>query len=237
MSREVGSRTVYVIGSLENPVKIGIADRVKRRLAELQTGHPDLLVVHHQVKVPWDLAEKIEAAAHAELMDRHRFGEWFNVHKDEAAEVVDRLKVKLLLERQKWARRNGDLIDSLQAEYELSTEARDAACEYRDKLDARSEEYVTYANGYVLKSCGMAAYAAFSIVIAQRKPLSGLEGRDLQKARLALVKALNALADFDQLYRELRADRDWERKWAAHYRGLNVTAPGSTLARLRREAA
>lgn len=222
MSREVGSRTVYVIGSSENPVKIGVADRIKRRLAELQTGHPDLLVVHHQVKVPWDLAEKIEAAAHQDLKARHRHGEWFNVHKDEAAEVVDRLKAKLLAERRIWANRDGDLIDSLEVEYELRPGARNAVCDYRDKIDERDQEYVTHANGFVLKSCGMAAYAAFSIVIAQRKPLSGLQGRELQKARAALVTALNALADFEELFRELRQDRDWERKWAAHIRQRNA---------------
>jgi len=224
MSREVGSRSVYVIGVAENPVKIGIAERVPRRLAELQTGCPDPLTVHHTFKVPFDLAQKIEAAAHEELREHRRIGEWFNVHKDEAVEVLARLRAKFLDERRVDARLKGDLIDRLAAHYELHVDARDAVLEYRDFQDRKVEDYVTHANGFILKECGMAAYAAFSIVIAQRKPLSGLGGKELRKAELALVRAINTLVDFDRKYREIRADRDWKRKWAAYMRSRNAQA-------------
>lgn len=222
MSREVGSRSVYVIGSSENPVKIGIADRVTRRLAELQTGCPDQLIVHHTFKVPFDLAQKIEAAAHEELKEHRRLGEWFNIHKDDAAAVVERLRARMLEARMVDARLKGDLIDRLEARYELNVLARNAVCDYRDRLDANETGYFTHANGFILKQCGMAPYAAFSIVIAQRKPLSGLEGNELIKAELALVKALNSLVEFDELYREYRGVLDWEKTWATLFREKNA---------------
>lgn len=198
MSADVGSRLVYVIGAESNPVKIGIADRIKVRLSQLQIGCPDKLHVHHVVKVPFVLAEEIEAAAHRELSEHHRRGEWFNVDKAKAAEVVDRLKAAMLAEFQ-WATRVGswDLITRLRTAYELRNDVRAAVWDYRDRMEA-GESYPAHANGYILKNAGMAAYATFSLVIAQRKPIYGMTLRPSErtKAEAALVKAMNCLAEF-----------------------------------------
>lgn len=212
MSREVGSRSVYVIGVTENPVKIGIADRVTRRLMELQIGCPDQLQIHHTFKVPFDLAQKIEAAAHEELRPAHRIGEWFNIHKDDAAEVLERLKARFLEARRIDARLNGDLLDRLAARYELSRNARDIVCDYRERSEKPGDKYVAHANGFILDRCGMAAYAAFSIVIAQRKPLGGLKGRDLDKAEAALVTAINTLVEFDNKAKAAVRDRALDKR-------------------------
>lgn len=209
---------MYVIGASDCPVKIGIADRVVRRLAELQTGCPDKLFVHHTFKVPFDMASVIEAAAHEALKEHHRHGEWFNVDKDVAAETIARLRAERIESRQVDARLNGDLIDRLAACYEISPGARRACVDYRERIDERDNEYVTHANGYILKECGMAAYAAFSLVIAQRNRLTGLRGHELTKAEIALTKAINALVEFDAKYSEIRADKHWKRKYAAYFR-------------------
>lgn len=202
MSRELGSRIVYVIGTGDSPVKIGLAERIKIRLTQLQVGCPDLLTVHHITRVPWQVAETIEARAHAALAEHHRRGEWFNVDKAVAAATVERIKRQVLPEYQ-WSIRkdDGDLFARLASRYELRRDARAAVWEYRDIAGRGLEGYIGHANGYVLKTAGMAAYAVFSLVIAQQKNLDSLTPRQRGKAEGHLATALNRLCEFRDEYR------------------------------------
>jgi hypothetical protein len=217
MRGEVNSRSVYVIGVGDCPVKIGLADNIASRLSTLQVGCPDELVLHHSVKLPWAIAQDVETAAHRELRDRNRRGEWFDIHFAEAIVVVDRLKEEMLREHQYRVRQDGDLIDRLHTLYELPVDARKRVLQYRDAADA-NRKIAAHANGYVLEKCGTAAYAAFSLVIAQRKPISGLKPAEARRCDDALAKAIRSLVEFYDLYGEKLADSTMERRRRAIYR-------------------
>ena len=70
-------RFIYVIGPLEGAQKVGLTTDPKGRLATLQTGCPNDLVIHVAVRVPFDEAHQIEHRAHR-LLERTRVrNEWF----------------------------------------------------------------------------------------------------------------------------------------------------------------
>lgn len=77
---------VYIIGWADgSPLKIGLAQNVKKRLAGIQTGCPYKLKV---IGVRWFKnradAKLAEALLHAELQDHRLEGEWFAVSIDQA---------------------------------------------------------------------------------------------------------------------------------------------------------
>lgn len=83
-------QAVYIIGSGDGPIKIGIAMDVEDRVAVLQTGHPHRLYVVRAYRFGAGIARKVERYCHEEL-SRHRCnGEWFDIPKETAIAVVER---------------------------------------------------------------------------------------------------------------------------------------------------
>jgi hypothetical protein len=61
-------------------MKIGIAQKVKRRLSQIQTGNPIKLEVFHSIKVDSvEQAKEIEKECHKELQRYRLNGEWFEI--------------------------------------------------------------------------------------------------------------------------------------------------------------
>ncbi len=199
------TRIVYVIGSAESPVKIGVASSLPHRLYDLQIGNPDPLVCHHFVRLRADRAAAVEQAAHATFKDRHRRGEWFDIDWREAARVLEELAA---IERDVGA--TTDFLWELQDRYSMKPQGRAAVWDYLDRQD-RAEPYVAHANGYILKKVGTASYAAFSLIVAQQKELSGLKPPELEAARRALAQAINALCEFRRIHGREKAGADHRR--------------------------
>lgn len=98
----VESSAVYVVGTMSpSCVKVGKADNPARRLAELQTGNPDVIHLH---RVFWldnpKIAEEIEARAHSLIALkgwRRLTGEWFecppHVAHDAIIQATERASV------------------------------------------------------------------------------------------------------------------------------------------------
>lgn len=195
----MSASAVYIVGVTDNPVKIGVADDPYARLSALQVGCPDELVLHHFVKVPCDIARRLERACHERLSEYSRRGEWFNIDKARAVEVLEELKRQHLMDYQCQMRGSGDLLDQLGSFFALHDRAREMVLLYRSRLDTRREHdeaWIASANGYILKQVGTAAYAAFSLVIAQQTGLHNLRGKELDRANAALARGVNALCDF-----------------------------------------
>lgn len=205
----VETKVVYVIGAAENPIKIGLARSVSARLAELQCGNPDPLTCHYFARVPADRALFVEQAAHSAFAEHRRLGEWFNVHWKEAAALIQDLAA---VEAEN--ARNPSVLSILRTEYGMKAEGASAVWDYLDKLD-KGHDYVPHANGYILKKRGTAAYAAFSLVIAQQKPLSGLSRDETERAFKVLADAINTLCNFRLHYRAQELDRAMQREMAA----------------------
>lgn len=194
----ISTSVVYVIGAAESPVKIGIATSLADRLCQLQIGNPDLLVCHHFVRVPATRALAVEQAAHKAFADRHRRGEWFDIDWREAAKLLDDMA------RIEGASQAPDIFQVLRAEHGMKAEGKEVVWDYLDRQE-RSDPYVPHANGYIMKRVGTAAYAAFSVVIAQQKTVSGLRPSEREAALKALAEAINVLCNF----RRQHARADW----------------------------
>jgi nitrous oxide reductase len=218
----LGSRSIYIIGVSDNPVKVGLADRPRTRLAQLQIGNPDPLILHHVVRVPHQVAPQVEAAAHATLASHHRIGEWFNVSAEEAREVVVKHAEALAAELRFKARQTGDIVTKLRAEYDLSDWVGEAVAFYQDRCAAASDSAklrVAQINAHVLKRCGSASYTVWRIAIAENKSLSAEGGlwREpviMARAEAALADALNAAAEWYAIHREQRLDRELAKRAA-----------------------
>lgn len=199
----MGARFVYVIGVTACPVKIGVASDVPRRLATLQTGCPDLLLVHHTIKVPEFLACEIEAEAHRAFKSRHRHGEWFGVDANEARDEVLRISEKQRTQAQGQVARTGDILDELEVEFEIARNARMAMQWYRGlAANQKGNALTRQTNAAILAEVGMAAYTVFQMVLVSRSqlpPTVRLDPVAYRNAHLALSKAVNALTViFDQ---------------------------------------
>ncbi len=84
------SFVVYFIGEVpfQNRVKIGKSIDVTRRLAQLQTGCPNKLVVMHAIYL-WshNTMNNLERAIHRDLKHKRLLNEWFTLTAQEAANV------------------------------------------------------------------------------------------------------------------------------------------------------
>lgn len=78
---------VYVLESVSGLVKIGITNKLKRRIREIETASGYKIVSQWSTKQS-DLAREIEQAVHKILKDCREQGEWFSVDFAEAAELT-----------------------------------------------------------------------------------------------------------------------------------------------------
>lgn len=205
----IRSRHIYVLGVAESPVKIGIAANLASRLTSLQIGCPDPLQYHYTVRVPAHLAQKIETACHRHFDEQHRQGEWFNVHKDEAAAEVKRIAQTYCEANEVIARRGGDNLDILAAKYPLDSGAREAVRVYLDrKSTPLGRKDVAKMDAFLVKRCGAATYTLFKKVIAENDSMFelftelklGPAAKD--RAEASLAKAVNTLAEYAAWCRE-----------------------------------
>lgn len=73
---------VYIIGPRNGPYKIGYSENPSKRLADLQIGNHQKLVMHFEYQS--DQARDIELTLHRNLRKRQIIGEWF----DESLDVI-----------------------------------------------------------------------------------------------------------------------------------------------------
>lgn len=79
---------VYVIGPNEGAQKIGFTKNLETRLRAIQTGHPSKLYIHHYVEVTDKQHLLLEKKVHRELNHKKLKGEWFDLTKTEAVELL-----------------------------------------------------------------------------------------------------------------------------------------------------
>lgn len=200
------SSWIYVIGVTDNPVKIGKANNMKGRLMSLQIGCPDPLIVHYTLGIEPSLAQPIETACHRELAAKHRRGEWFDVSAAEAIEVVKRLGAEARDEAGFRARWRGDLLDELRVNYAIDPNVRGALAHYRDRLQTPHGKLdVARMNAFILKRVGASSLTVFRMLVVERRDILDLsEGQPALRRNIeaALVRSLNALADFSAYQNE-----------------------------------
>lgn len=79
---------VYLIGSIGNPlVKIGNSSDPVKRMRQLQTGSPLLLVILWQY--PTYDAETLELALHDHFADKRKHNEWFDLGSSPVSVVMN----------------------------------------------------------------------------------------------------------------------------------------------------
>lgn len=80
---------IYVIGTQGNLQKIGYAADPNKRLAQLQTGNPERLYLHHKIPVPDSRARLVEKHIHKEISYKRATGEWFKLTPKEAVDLLN----------------------------------------------------------------------------------------------------------------------------------------------------
>lgn len=81
---------IYLIGwEKKGPVKIGVADDVKRRLKGVQTGNPYKLRIYgSRPIITRELAFAAEMVLHSHLWEKRMIGEWFDITIEEAKRIA-----------------------------------------------------------------------------------------------------------------------------------------------------
>lgn len=88
MSSDTSFTSIYVIGPVGGPFKIGYAGDPRARLSNLQVGQAVDLIIHYEEKTETSRAKVIEKLIHRQLGHKRIRGEWFNVTLDEAIAEV-----------------------------------------------------------------------------------------------------------------------------------------------------
>jgi hypothetical protein len=197
-------RLVYVVGTSDNPVKIGVADDMDARLAGLQCGCPELLIVHYTLAVPFKVAHAVETACHKHFAEHHRRGEWFNVHKDDAIEALRRIGDQVSNEAFQRVSRHGDATQMMDFLFGMSPDAPDGLRSYKGRLfSAGGAKKVAEADAHVLNRAGQVGYTLFKRMVSEETDLWDLiRGLRLDHAGTisayqASASAINALAEYE----------------------------------------
>ena len=81
---------VYVIAARpEGPCKIGFSVNPTKRLRQLQTGHPEILRIHHVQGFEEKRAKLIERIIHRTISYKRQTGEWFDLSVEDAVAEVE----------------------------------------------------------------------------------------------------------------------------------------------------
>ena len=82
---------LYVIGSqntTDGPVKMGLSADPDQRVKDLQTGHPEPLMVYHREPVEIERVRLYERLLHRDNNHYRRHGEWFDLSVEQAIAYV-----------------------------------------------------------------------------------------------------------------------------------------------------
>ena len=195
---------VYVIGSSDNPVKIGLANRPEVRLVELNVGNPDPLILHYKMGMPSGLAIRTEKKAHELLAEHHRRGEWFNVDVVQAVHAIEEARELCQSANDNIVQAANEMDDVLSG-HTLDPWAPHALNYYQQNARRLGKGKITAAmRGAIVAGAGQAALTAFVIFVERRTDLIRLRMRDRKAydaATTAVAAAMNALAVW---YRERR---------------------------------
>lgn len=83
---------IYVIGAVNEAMKIGIAKNVSKRLESLQTGnHRELSILYTYPIASPQLAERVEKDIHKYLHFIHIRGEWFKYKPGKANKIIEKI--------------------------------------------------------------------------------------------------------------------------------------------------
>lgn len=203
-----GSTTVYVIGPAGGPMKIGYANNAERRRDELQIGNHADLAIHCVARVPSETARQIEAGVHKRLADRNRRGEWFDVTVEEARAAISAVSDVVIAEWQGPLQRSTDQIEQLFATHKLHRWTREAVTYYRRLMNGSpaDRELASRADVFVAKRAGAVALNLLLKVVVERMDLYSLlggAGGPMRRAREGLADAVNSLAEWYAVQREL----------------------------------
>ena len=98
--------SIYIVGPPNGrPVKIGVANDIRKRLTDFNIAHWDPIVSHYICPIgrlgPYCFT--IEKAIHAELkkQGKHLRGEWFDLEASEALKVVERFRAEMVPDEEK----------------------------------------------------------------------------------------------------------------------------------------
>ena len=81
---------VYVIGPQDHgPVKIGYSKNVEARLRQLQTGHPEPLMIHAKEGFTTKMGKAVERKFLREMNYQKAEGEWINVSPSDAVRHLE----------------------------------------------------------------------------------------------------------------------------------------------------
>lgn len=210
---------VYLIGPAKaQPLKIGHATDLKKRLCQLQIGNWNKLEVLDTASAPWTLTPAIEASLHKRFADRRLAGEWFDVPLGEARAALAASAEAIVDFRTRHGEFNHAACFGLCADPPMALSAVTA---YRNLANNHPNAgQVKSLNARILSRAGHAAYAMFQAVIVEGRDIQGaIYGKPglAQQAEASLVKALDTLVEamIEDDDRRLRSDVDFLRKIAA----------------------
>jgi hypothetical protein len=196
---------VYVIGSQDNPVKVGHAERTDNRLSQLNVGNPDPLVLHHRVGVPWRNVRDVEKLAHRMLEKHHRRGEWYNVSAAHALEVIESAKATILSSNDNELMWMTEL-EEIMVGHEMSPWAPHAMNFYQQNARRLNTRRLTLRLHAVIRlMTGNEGLIAFRVFTNKRSDLMRLRAfspAEYRRATAATAAAINALSDYYRRKRE-----------------------------------
>lgn len=86
---DIPTSYIYIISAGRGQLKVGIAQDIQKRMAQLQTGCPEHLRLVHQVPIVAIKAQRLEKALHRRLKRYRIRGEWFRLSAAFAIKAVE----------------------------------------------------------------------------------------------------------------------------------------------------
>ena len=81
---------LYLISAIpDGPIKVGVSNDVKRRMASLQASFPFKLLLIKKWNIFGESLFKVESIAHYKLSEHRVQGEWFNCSSDVAINLIE----------------------------------------------------------------------------------------------------------------------------------------------------
>lgn len=138
---------LYLIGNADLPmtIKIGITNKLTRRLTEISTGNPEKLsILHKWFFSTMDEARSLERKSHARLSYCRLNGEWFSVDLKTAIDSINNIinePETTQLEENERILRVAELKSQIQAKRDTGKLLSQQMSELRKQLDAVQTEW------------------------------------------------------------------------------------------------